>query len=85
MAYTYYCAGIHNKNAVFDVFYRKPPFDGSYAVFGGLDEVLDFIINFKFTEEEIKFVMKSLNVEDKGFEDYLRTLNYKMLTIRAPK
>lgn len=57
MAYTYYCAGIHNKNAVFDVFYRKAPFDGSYAVFGGLDEVLDFIVNFKFTEEEIKFVM----------------------------
>lgn len=62
MAYSYYCAGIHNKTAVFDIFYRKPPFDGSYAVFAGLDEVLDFIVNFKITDEETKFIMKSLKI-----------------------
>ena len=50
MVYTYFCAGIHNKNAVFDVFFRKSPFDGSYAVLGGIDEIIDFIVNFKFTD-----------------------------------
>jgi nicotinate phosphoribosyltransferase len=71
--------------AVFDLFYRTNPFDGTFAIFGGLSEVIEFLKNFKFTEEELSFIKESIpNCED-VFIDYLRRLDTRSLTISAPK
>lgn len=40
MSYAEWKAKRHNKPAVFEAFFRKSPFKGSYTVFAGLDEVL---------------------------------------------
>ena len=41
---------------VFEAFFRKAPFGGRYAVFAGLDEVLDFLENYKFKPEHIQYL-----------------------------
>lgn len=66
MTYSYWKLGRHNEHAVFDVFFRKCPFDGEYeflkiviirfTVFGGLDNAIDLIKNFKFTNEHIEYL-----------------------------
>lgn len=49
MAYAYWSNRKHADLAVFDLFFRKNPFDGQYCVFAGLDEVLKFVANFRYS------------------------------------
>ena len=60
MAQTYFDKNEQNKKVYFDVFFRKNPFDGGYAISGGLDNIIDYINNFKITEEDINY-LRSLN------------------------
>lgn len=39
MAYTYWKDGIHNRRSVFDLYFRKLPFENGYAVFAGLEKL----------------------------------------------
>jgi len=41
MAQVYYYSGQKENKAVFDYFFRKLPFEGGYAVFAGLEDLLD--------------------------------------------
>lgn len=85
MTYSYWCAQIHDRPATFEMFFRKNPFQGEYAVFAGLGRVLDFVVNYKYTDAEIEYLRKSMPYADAGFFDYLRGLDFKMLQIRAPR
>ena len=49
MCYAYW-KNQKNDLAVFDLFFRKNPFTGEYTIFGGLDECLKYIQDFKFTQ-----------------------------------
>lgn len=79
MAYGYWKSGTGEREAVFHLFYRKPPFGGQYAIAAGLESVLDFLQNFRFSEEDLAY-LGTLNGNDgqalfeKGFLDYLRDL-----------
>ncbi len=48
MAYAEFKAGRHTHRCVFEAFFRKAPFKGRYTVFGGLDEVIHFLANYRF-------------------------------------
>lgn len=48
MAYAEFKAGRHTHRCVFEAFFRKAPFKGRYTVFGGLDEVIHFLDNYRF-------------------------------------
>ncbi len=75
MAQTYFDKGEVNKKVYFDIFYRKNPFDGGYAISGGLDNIIKFINNFKITDKDIEF-LKSTNKFSKEFLEYLRNLKF---------
>ncbi|TYJ99506.1 nicotinate phosphoribosyltransferase 2 [Cucumis melo var. makuwa] len=60
------------------------PFGGEYTIFAGLEECIRLIANFKFTEEEISFIKKSLpsSCED-AFYDYLRGIDCSDVEVYA--
>lgn len=51
MAYAYWKNGMSEKYAVFDVFFRKNPFNGEFTVFAGLEECLHFLQGFHYTAD----------------------------------
>ena len=58
MAYPEWKASRHNLPCVFEMYFRKCPFKGNFAVFAGTDEVFRFLNNFKFTNKHIEFLKK---------------------------
>jgi len=58
MAQGFYLLGQANKVAVFDYFFRKSPFGGGFAVFAGLDDLLELIENFRYESEDIEYLSK---------------------------
>ena len=75
MAQTYFDKGEVNKKVYFDIFYRKNPFDGGYAISGGLDNIIKFINNFKITDKDIEF-LRNTNKFSEEFLEYLRNLKF---------
>ena len=72
-----------NPDVVFDMFYRTNPFQGGYAVFAGLGELLSELESLNFSANDIAY-LKSLNIFDQRFLDYLSTYRFKG-DIYAPK
>ena len=69
MMQTYFNKGLHEKRGVFDMFFRKLPFGNGFAVFAGLEEILNYLENLKFTESDLDYLA------DKGFgEDFFNLL-----------
>ena len=56
MAYAYWQSGHHEDQAAFDLFFRKNPFDGEFTIFAGLEEVLRFVNDFRFSEDDIEYL-----------------------------
>ena len=56
MAYAYFEKGRQNERAVFDYFFRKLPFGGGYAVFAGLDNLLEILENLRFDSKDLSFL-----------------------------
>lgn len=83
MAETYWEDNMHNRKAVFEVYFRKLPFDNGYAVFAGLERVVDYLTNFKFTKSDIEYLKNELGYKE-DFLDYLQTLKFTG-TIRSMK
>ena len=56
MAESYWNDGIHERTAIFDLYFRSMPFNSGYAVFNGLKRVIDFIENFGFSDNDIEYL-----------------------------
>jgi len=56
MSYAYFRNGRHTEPAVFELFFRKNPFQGEYTIFAGLDQVLSFVHNFSFSKSDIEYL-----------------------------
>lgn len=65
----------NNRTVIFDAFYRKNPCDGAYAIACGLEQVIDYIKNLHFSDEDIAY-LKGLNIFDKDFLEYLRNFKF---------
>ncbi|KAL6894415.1 hypothetical protein ACP4OV_008513 [Aristida adscensionis] len=83
MAYAYWKAGKHLDRAVFDLYFRKNPFGGEFTIFGGLEECIRFIANFKITEEEINFLRSVMPTCEDGFFEYLSSINCSDVEVYA--
>jgi len=75
MAQTYFDKGEQNKKVYFDIFFRKNPFNGGYAIMGGLDNIVEYINNFKITEEDINY-LRSTGKFKEDFLEYLKDLKF---------
>lgn len=70
MAQVYFIKGRAFEKAVFDYFFRKNPFEGGYAVFAGLKDLLGILENLRFDEKDISFLRRqNLN------SDFIEHLN----------
>lgn len=61
--------------AYFDMFFRKVPDGGGYAIMAGVEQVIDYLENLKFTEEDIEF-LKGKGVFCEEFLEYLRNFRF---------
>lgn len=75
MVETYWEDRMHERRAVFEVFFRKLPFGNGYAVFAGLERVIQFLQQFRFSDSDIDYLRQELGYRD-DFLDYLRTLRF---------
>ena len=75
MANGYFELGKANEISYFDVFYRKVPDGGGFAIAAGLEQVIDYIKKLKFTDEDIAF-LRSKNLFSEGFLEYLRSFRF---------
>ncbi len=81
MAYAYWKSGKAEQEAVFNLFFRKHPFQGGFTLAAGLDYVIDYCKNFKFGDEDIKYLagMKGKddeNLFDPAFLKYLSEMKF---------
>lgn len=64
-----------NEIVVFDVFYRKNPCGSGYAVACGLEQVIEYIKNLKFSYEETDY-LRGLGIFDEDFLNYLSSFHF---------
>ncbi len=92
--------GLGDQIVYFDIFFRTVPDKGGFAVFAGLEQLLDYITNLRFTDEDIEF-LRSKNTFGEKFLQFLKDFRFTgdvwampegtpvfpgepLITIRAP-
>ncbi|HIS99364.1 MAG TPA: nicotinate phosphoribosyltransferase [Candidatus Faecaligallichristensenella faecipullorum] len=75
MMYGYWKCGMHKNRAVFDMFYRKGSDVTQYAVVAGLEQLIDYINNLHFSEEDLSY-LSSLKLFDDAFINELRKFHF---------
>lgn len=81
MAASYWHAGLAQREAVFHLFYRRPPFDGQYAIAAGLENALEFLERFRFGESDLEYLASLRGNADRPlfsgeFLDELRRMRF---------
>ncbi len=64
-----------NETVVFDAFYRDNPFGSGYAICCGIEQVVEYIKNLKFSDDDLNY-LKSLNMFDDDFIEYLANFKF---------
>ncbi|MDT8715207.1 nicotinate phosphoribosyltransferase [Clostridium sp. 19966] len=67
--------GVGNKIAYFDMFFRRVPDGGGYCIMAGVEQLIEYLSNLKFTDEDIQF-LKSKNIFSDDFINYLKDFNF---------
>lgn len=81
MSYAYWKAGLDQREAVFQLFFRKRPFEGGFTIAAGLEAVVHYLENFSFTDSDIDYLASLPSKEgepffEPAFFDYLRQLRF---------
>lgn len=75
MANGYFEHGLKDKKVCFDMFFRRVPDNGGFALMMGLEQLIDYIKNLKFDDEDIEY-LRSRNIFSEEFLDYLRNFEF---------
>lgn len=75
MANGYFNEKDKDVRVAFDVFYRKNPDEGGFAIFAGLEQIVEYIENLHFSKEDIDY-FASLHLFNQNFLDYLRDFHF---------
>ena len=75
MANGYLDNGIGNKIAYFDMFFRRIPDKGGYCIMAGVEQLIEYLSELKFTKNDIEY-LRSKNIFSEKFLDYLRNFKF---------
>lgn len=75
MANGIFTSEMRNTVTYFDMFFRRVPDDGGYAVMAGLEQLIEYMNDLRFTEEDIEY-LKGLKLFSEEFIEYLRTFKF---------
>jgi nicotinate phosphoribosyltransferase len=90
MAYGYWKTGTAGHEAVFNLVFRANPFGGGYSIAGGLSYVIDYIQNFRFEDDDIRYLETfrgndGRSLFEKDFLDFLLRLKMTCDTHAVPE
>ncbi len=71
----YFLSGYKDKISYFDVFYRNNPDGGGFSIACGLEQVIDYIRDLRFTDEDIEY-LKTKGCFDEKFLEYLKDFRF---------
>jgi len=75
MANGYFLSDRSEQIVYFDMFFRKIPDNGGFAVFAGLEQIIEYIKDLRFDEEDIEY-LRFKNLFDEKFLDYLKNFKF---------
>ena len=75
MANGYFATGGTNTKVAFDVFYRRNPDQGGFAIFAGLEQIIEYVENMKFSAEDVEY-FRSQNLFSEDFLNYLANFHF---------
>ena len=76
MANGYFNDGDMETRVAFDVFYRKNPDRGGFTIFAGLEQIVEYIENLHFSDDDIAY-LRSLNTFTDTFLNYLKEFQFQ--------
>ncbi len=76
MANGYLKNGFGNTMCYFDMFYRKVPDGGGFAIMAGVEQLVEYLSNLSFTEEDIEY-LRSKKIFNKEFLEYLKNFQFQ--------
>ena len=100
MSNGYFLSGMKDKIVYFDVFYRSNPDNGGFAICAGLEQIVEYIQDLRFTEEDVEY-LRGKGCFSEEFLEMLKTFRFTgdiwaipegtvvfpgepMMTVRAP-
>ena len=75
MANGYFCSDMADDIAYFDMFFRRIPDEGGYAIMAGLEQLIEYLEDLEFTDEDIEF-LRSKKIFDEKFLSYLKDFEF---------
>jgi nicotinate phosphoribosyltransferase len=76
--------GMHERPAVFDLFFRQNPYQGGYAVFAGLDTALQYLEELSFGPDDLAY-LESLKLFKAPFLSYLEKFRFRGKVTALPE
>lgn len=81
MMKAYWDAGRADQRAIFEVYFREEPFENGFAIFAGLERVIDYLDQLHFTEADIAYLREAEHYPE-AFLDYLKEYQFTA-TVRS--
>ncbi len=75
MANGYFSEETRADSVTFDVFYRRNPDNGGFAIFAGVEQIIEYIENLHFEEDDIAY-LRGLKLFDEEFLEYLKDYHF---------
>jgi nicotinate phosphoribosyltransferase len=85
MAYGYWFHGRQDEPAAFDLFFRRCPFGGEFAVAAGLSEVIELFKNAGFEADDIAYVKTLMPHAKPEFFEWLAGVDCSKIKVYAPQ